>query len=133
MRKILRLKPGGGGPVIRWLRIDGGHELNAAPAISGITARDNETHPLDDTLTLPPELDPGDVNSAGTETAPGSGSFPDGFGYAGLWTNGTWSRVIVAVRKGAVLAGWRYLAASALLAPASDESEIYSVWIVENA
>ena len=121
------------GLTLRWIRVDGGHELNAAPSIDGITARDTETHPLNDTLTLPPGLDPGAVNSAGTETAAGSGSFPDGFGYAALWENGAWRRVIVAVRKGAVLEGWRYLAAGRLSVPASDESETYSVWIIENA
>lgn len=124
---------GEGGLVLRWLRVDGGHELNASPKIDGITARNNSSHPLDSTLTLPPGLSPGSVNGAGTETTPGSGPFPDGFGYAGLWENGSWRRVIATVRRGAVLSGWRYMGASSLSVPASDESETYRVWILENA
>ena len=115
MRKILRLKPGGGGPVIRWLRIDGGQELNVAPSILGIK-------PGELPETLPADLDPGEVNDLGVETAAPTGTFPDGVGYGTLIPlNGGYRRVLV--RWGGerpTLQGWRYLAVSTITVDDDD-------------
>ena len=128
MRKILRLKPGGGGTAVNWVRIDGGQELNAAPVILGIKPG---TLPA----TLPADLDPGAVDpGTGAETTAPTGTFPDGIGYGSLITpGGGYERVLVRwTGARASLASWRYLAVSRISIPDDDTpAGSKSLWVVD--
>ena len=94
---------GGGGPVIRWLRIDGGQELNAIPEVLGIKG---DTLPVE----VPADLDPGEVDDAGVETEAPTGTFPDGLGYGTLFDSngGVIGRRLVRLQGASALAGWTY-------------------------
>ena len=128
MRKILRLKPGGGGTAVQWIRIDGGQELNASPVINGIKPG---SLPSD----LPADLDPGEVDpGTGAQTTAPTGTFPDGIGYGSLITpGGGYERVLVRwTGARAALAGWRYLAVSRISIPDDDTpAGTKSLWVVD--
>ena len=118
MRKILRLKPGGGGPVIRWLRIDGGQELNAIPEVLGIKG---DTLPVE----VPADLDPGEVDDAGVETEAPTGTFPDGLGYGTLYgSDGTViGRRLVRLEGTTALSGWTFYATGSVHIPIEGQPE----------
>lgn len=97
---------GGGTPEFRWIRVDGGQVLNAAPEVTGIKGA-----PIP--ATVPADLDPGVVDSAGVETTAPIGTFPDGVGYGTLYgSDGTViGRRLVRLEGTTVLSGWTFYAA----------------------
>lgn len=77
-------------PPIAWMRIDGGHTLNAAPLITGVSYDSNGSATCG--AVTPGEVDP----NTGVETTAPTGTFADGFGYGTLAIGGgQYRRVIV--------------------------------------
>ena len=126
MRKFQRL--GSAAPAPKFIRIDGGQELNAAPEILGIK-------PGSLPATLPADLDPGAVDpGTGEQTTAPTGTYPDGIGYGSIITpGGGYDRVIVRWSgTRATIAGWKYLAVSRITIDDDDTpAGTKSLWVIE--
>ena len=129
MRKFQRLSRGGGdiSISIRWIRIDGGQTLNATPSVTGIKGAAIPA-------TVPANLDPGKVDSAGVETESPTGVFPDGVGYGTLYgSDGTViGRVLVRLEGTTALAGWTFYAGGSVTID-DDASGSKTFLVVNNA
>ena len=107
-----------GGSAPQYIRIDGGQELNATPEVTGIKGA-----PIPD--TVPADLDPGEVDSAGVETVAPTGTFPDGIGYGTLYgSDGTViGRRLVRLEGTTALAGWTFYAGGSVQIPIEGQPE----------
>ena len=117
----------GGGHVIQWLRVDGGQELNATPQVLGIKGAIIPA-------SVPADLDPGEVDSAGVETVVPTGTFPDGVGYGTLYgSDGTViGRRLVRLEGTTVLAGWTFYAGGSISID-DDATGTKTFMVVNNA
>ena len=114
----------------QYIRIDGGQELNAIPEVTGIKGA---TIPD----TVPEDLDPGEVDSAGVETVAPTGTFPDGIGYGTLYGSvGTViGRRLVRLEGTTALAGWTFYAGGSVAIDddATPEAGSKTFLVVNNA
>ena len=119
VRRVYNFTLGGSSAAaLQYIRIDGGQELNAIPEVTGIKGA---TIPD----TVPADLDPGEVDSAGVETVAPTGTFPDGVGYGTLYGSdgAVIGRRLVRLEGTTALAGWTFYAAGSVQIPIEGQPE----------